>query len=221
LSGVGDFDGDGKPDVFIGAPQHDVAGVDAGIGYVRSGVTGALLHTLPGHAAGEAFGRSGAGVGDASGDGIPDVLVGAPDSDLGGNLSGAAYLYSRDCGSAASVGAGCPTSGSTTPSLSLTGCFVPGGLVELRLADGVVGGTAFVFLGFAAGPFPLPGGCLLHLAPLPTPILVPLDGAGALAFAVMLPATGTLIPFALQALMPAAGVPGGLAATPAVSVTVP
>lgn len=83
---VGDINGDGVPDILIGASVQDVgANTDQGRAYVFSGATGALLFTLdlPNPAAppfnGFAnFGFSVAGAGDANGDGIPDLFVGAP-----------------------------------------------------------------------------------------------------------------------------------------------
>jgi hypothetical protein len=37
-------------------------------------------------------GHSVAGGGDADGDGTPDIVIGAPTEDSGGNLAGSAYL---------------------------------------------------------------------------------------------------------------------------------
>ena len=56
---VGDNDGDGAPDLLIGAPKHDKAGKDAGRAYLVSGKTGKNIHIFDGIAAGDEFGGGG------------------------------------------------------------------------------------------------------------------------------------------------------------------
>jgi hypothetical protein len=102
VSGAGDVDGDGLADVIIGAAQADPGGrVDAGRTYVVFGKANtdriSLAHVvqgdggfaLDGEAGGDDYaGGDGAGrvseVGDVNGDGIPDILVGAPWADADG-----------------------------------------------------------------------------------------------------------------------------------------
>jgi hypothetical protein len=77
---VGDVNGDGRPDILVGAPLQDLdGGLNQGQAFVFSGVDGALALTLdnptPGVKAN--FGRWMASPGDVSGDGVPDILVGA------------------------------------------------------------------------------------------------------------------------------------------------
>jgi PKD domain/FG-GAP repeat len=76
VAGVEDVNGDGTPDLVLGAPG---AGGGAGrVDLVSGTAAGALLGQAHGEAAGDAFGWSVAAVADLSGDGRPDALVGAP-----------------------------------------------------------------------------------------------------------------------------------------------
>ena len=91
VAAAGDVDADGVPDVAVGAPQADGA---RGWLELRSGVDGALLRRHVGPEPGAQLGRSVAGVGDADGDGVPDVAGGAPSCDGPGLLAGCAHLWS-------------------------------------------------------------------------------------------------------------------------------
>lgn len=76
VAGVGDLDRDGHDDVAVGAPLSDINGANSGGVYVYSGRTGNLMRILAGF--GREFGSKVCGVGDATGDGIPDIAVSAP-----------------------------------------------------------------------------------------------------------------------------------------------
>ncbi len=82
VSGAGDANRDGCPDMLVGAPGEDPGSGAAGSGaaYVFSGKTGELLHVLCSVASvtGGEFGSSVSDVGDLDGDGLGEVVVGAP-----------------------------------------------------------------------------------------------------------------------------------------------
>src|SRR5205085_4501549 len=82
VAGGVDLNGDGVPDFVIGAPNEK--GLQ-GAAYVFSGSNGALLRSLKGPRQGFAkFGTSVAVTPDVTGDGRPDILVGAPDVPVSG-----------------------------------------------------------------------------------------------------------------------------------------
>jgi FG-GAP repeat protein/VCBS repeat protein len=88
IADAGDVNGDGVPDVVSGAPGQ---GNDIGHAYVYSGATGRTIVRLRGHRHADAFGAAVSGAGDVNGDGVPDLLVGAPGS---GKRAGHAYVIS-------------------------------------------------------------------------------------------------------------------------------
>jgi hypothetical protein len=73
---VGDLDGDGYDEFLAGAPQVATGG--AGYARLYSGLTGAVLRTHAGQAAGDRCGASVLGLGDWDGDGLPEYAVGSP-----------------------------------------------------------------------------------------------------------------------------------------------
>ncbi len=99
VASAGDVNGDGFADMIVGAIYNDLAGVDAGRAYVFYGGPGADVVPdlmLTGEAAGDIFGYWVASAGDVTGDGIDDLIVGAPGNDAGGVTAGRAYLYNSN-----------------------------------------------------------------------------------------------------------------------------
>jgi tetratricopeptide (TPR) repeat protein len=81
---LGDVDGDGVTDIVTSAPTH---GDHAGRIYVYSAGNGRLLWRADGRP-GDELGTGVEGIGDANGDGIPDVAASGPSG------PGVAYIYS-------------------------------------------------------------------------------------------------------------------------------
>ncbi|MBL7009401.1 MAG: FG-GAP repeat protein [Planctomycetes bacterium] len=100
VSGSGDLDGDGLPDALVGEPvsTSSTGRVAAGAVLVLSGISGAELRRFEGSWMSASLGLSVADPGDVDGDGVADVLAGAPGAKPGGVKSGAAYLYSGATG---------------------------------------------------------------------------------------------------------------------------
>lgn len=94
VSGAGDVDRDGWPDVVGGAHGDTPNGIASGAAFVWSGKTGVLLFRLDGHATNDQFGVACAGAGDVNADGWADVAVGARLDDDGGMDAGTVRIAS-------------------------------------------------------------------------------------------------------------------------------
>jgi len=93
IAGVGDFNGDGYPDFVVGSHQLSTGVRIYFGGRSLSRTPGVTLRSPIGESAGDLFGFSVAGVGDVNGDGISDLVVGAPSTTATAAPVGAAYVY--------------------------------------------------------------------------------------------------------------------------------
>jgi len=100
VAGAGDVDGDGFPDLIVGAVNADPHGFSrAGSALVFSGATGAQLFRFDGQRPGDLLGGSVSGAGDVDGDGFADLFVGAPGTDPNGLFfAGSAFVFSGATG---------------------------------------------------------------------------------------------------------------------------
>ena len=95
VTGVGDVDLDGHPDVAVGAPGADTSnGVDSGLLTVYSGRDFSVLKVIAGSGAGDRFGTGVRSAGDVDKDGRLDLIVSAPGDDAAGKDAGAAAVFS-------------------------------------------------------------------------------------------------------------------------------
>ncbi|MBZ4687656.1 MAG: Integrins alpha chain [Clostridiales bacterium] len=132
---IADIDGDGIPDFVVGAPFASPSGIyQAGIVYVYSGASGNLIYSIQGTEKNAGLGFSIDSLDDINGDGIPEIVVGAPNSSPGGRKeAGSAYIFSGKDGSQLLHFAG-PVSGEEVGvSVSSAGDFDNDGLPDLAL----------------------------------------------------------------------------------------
>jgi hypothetical protein len=91
VAGLGDLNGDGVGDFAVGSSQGGNGGSGTGAVRVCSGSDAAELFTLNGFNGGSQFGRTVASAGDIDGDGLAEILVGAPGHTFN---TGRVHLYS-------------------------------------------------------------------------------------------------------------------------------
>jgi len=104
VAGIGDVDGDGVPDLVLGAYYNDDGAYDAGGAWVillnRNGTAKSAIELANGKngipsgsfAESDAVGGSVASIGDVDGDGVPDVVLGAYYNDDGATDAGGAWV---------------------------------------------------------------------------------------------------------------------------------
>ena len=92
-AGIADVNGDGVDDYLVGASGDNSGGDKSGVVELRSGATGDLLRSWPG-TEGAVLGTAVAALPDLNGDGLEEVLAGAPGGSVLFEGGGGVYVFS-------------------------------------------------------------------------------------------------------------------------------
>ena len=163
---AGDVNGDGIPDVIVGAPSNDAVAGFAGRAYLFYGpFTGNINAAdadaiISAEAFGDNLGFSVASAGDVNNDGFDDIIIGARSNDTRGIQSGRVYLfYGPLNGSLAATDADAIVSGAAfdelgravAPAGDLNGDGFDDILLGTDIAGGSFQGQVFLFNGPLSG----------------------------------------------------------------------
>lgn len=135
VSGAGDVNADGIPDILVGSDRWYVAGGYTGMARIFSGATGEELQRFSPTTPDGRCGLAVTGVGDWNADGLGDWAVGAPAEGISGYKSGSTYIIS----------------GKLQGVLLSTENFGPGDFAVFRVKGGTPLGLAFLAYSFQGG----------------------------------------------------------------------
>ncbi|MEZ4789809.1 MAG: FG-GAP-like repeat-containing protein [Flavobacteriales bacterium] len=134
VSFAGDVNGDGYGDVVVGVPYHfDGTNTVGGVYVFRgssTGITATGMQVIEGSVNGSTFGYSVCSAGDVNGDGLADVIIGAPG--LANSLAGSAFVH---LGSASGLG--------TSPAWTINGASAADRYGQAVAVAGDVNGDGF------------------------------------------------------------------------------
>ena len=163
---AGDVNGDGIPDVIVGAPSNDAVAGFAGRAYLFYGPLAGNINAadadaiISAEAFGDNLGFSVASAGDVNKDGFDDVLIGARSNDTQGIQSGRVYIFNGPLsGSLAATDADAIISGAEFEevgrAVAPVGDLNGDGFDDIVLGTGIAGGSfegrVFVFNGPISG----------------------------------------------------------------------
>lgn len=188
-----DQDGDGVPDVLLGARGSDVGGHNAGrVGWF-SGATGAVLRTLTGTLPDFGAGADVEVLGDLNADGEPELLIGGPATGNSPFKPRAWIVSGAPCAASwSNFGTGFDPAGVAAPSLQLDAPPVLGSSIHL-LSDSSPSTTvgALLFVGPAVAAHLPAGGSLLAIPQI--------------VYALPAPVAGLTLPFVVPIATPLCG----------------
>jgi len=190
---LGDLDGDGVPDLAVGASRGPLFALGPSRvfvlflnsdGTVREHVEigdqlGGLSTTID---TGDLFGEALANLGDLDGDGVVDLAVGANGDDDGGLDRGAVHVLFLNGAATANWRALHPglAGASGVPTLVIESSMQPGSSSSVRLSGGAANAAAFLAVGSAGLLAPFKGGVMYPDPLYPISGLL-LDGNGAMS----------------------------------------
>lgn len=137
VSGVGDVDGDGFDDIFIGAYRYDNLPLGEGRAFLyrgsAAGINSDPYITMGNDQINSIYGGVVSGTGDVDGDGHKDVAVGAYQYHLPGDIEGAIFIYYFNSGCVNTYFADADGDTYGNPSDSVITCLLPDGYVTNNL----------------------------------------------------------------------------------------